>query len=314
MTVGQLISKLQAYPEDAVITKLSDGKLLEMLADLDLPDEEWRDIPGYEGRYTVSNRGRVKSHLQRKSGRLLPGYDEQGYRVVSLSDSYNKSKYVGIHRLVALAFIPNPENKPSVNHIDGVKDNNDISNLEWVTPKENTRHAWDNHLAYSVRARPIICLNTGRVFHSAYDVPEVYGVNNSGAYQSAESDGTKSVCGLYFSFNTDAELDPDKLISDEEAKELAEYTRYKIRVEGKRNIHKEAIKKTSHPIRCVDTGEVYASVSEAIRKTGFTSIDYALKNDTLVNGYRFSYITREEYENALKFRIDEAFLQGPQVI
>ena len=296
MTVGQLISKLQAYPEDAVITKLSDGKLLEMLADLDLPDEEWKDIPGYEGRYTISNRGSVKSYLQRKSGRLLPGYDQEGYRVVSLSDGKGNSLWIGIHRLVALAFIPNPENKPSVNHIDGAKDNNDVNNLEWVTPKENTQHAWENHLAYSVRARPIICLNTGRVFSSAYGVPEVYGVNNCGAYESAESNGTKSICGLYFSFDVDQKLDPENLISDEEAKELADYTRYKIKRDRQNKIYKLANLKTSHPVKCLNTGEVYASVSEAIRKTGYTSIDYALKNNTLAHGCMFRYITREEYE------------------
>ena len=61
-----------------------------------------------------------------------------------------------------------------------MKDHNYVWNLEWVTLKENTQHAWKTGLAVSVRARLIICLNTGRVFSSCYEVPAVYGVNNGG--------------------------------------------------------------------------------------------------------------------------------------
>ena len=107
--------------------------------------EEFRPIKGYEDRYEVSNLGNVKS-LTRKvnsrygtrilNGRILKPGISMGYPVVSLG---NKSQ--SIHRLVASAFIDNPENKPQVNHIDNDRTNNLPSNLEWCTLQENIQHA-----------------------------------------------------------------------------------------------------------------------------------------------------------------------------
>ena len=79
MTTGSLIKLLEGFPEDTIIQGITDGKLYEMLALLELPSEEWRDVPGYEGKYSVSNLGRVKSFLQKRTGRILPGYDQEGY-------------------------------------------------------------------------------------------------------------------------------------------------------------------------------------------------------------------------------------------
>lgn len=109
--------------------------------------EKWKDIKGYEGRYTVSDLGRVKSFVvEKNSGRLLSaGKDQNGYMRVSLSNG-KKSKTHKVHRLVLMAFIDNAENKPQVNHINGVKDDNKLSNLEWNTVSENMKHASDNNL------------------------------------------------------------------------------------------------------------------------------------------------------------------------
>lgn len=99
--------------------------------------EEWKDIKGYEGLYQVSNLGRVYSN---KSNKLLKSrLDRGGYSYLNL---YNNgiSKWYKIHRLVAIAFIPNPENKLTVNHIDEDKTNNVVSNLEWATMKEQNNH------------------------------------------------------------------------------------------------------------------------------------------------------------------------------
>ncbi|QVU02042.1 HNH endonuclease family protein [Enterococcus phage vB_EfaS_785CS] len=101
--------------------------------------EIWKDIEGYEGDYQVSNLGRVKSFKYKSERILKPCVDKDGYRDVRLC-KHNKPKHFKIHRLVAEAFIPNPENKPQVNHIDEDKVNNMVSNLEWVTPKENNNH------------------------------------------------------------------------------------------------------------------------------------------------------------------------------
>lgn len=109
--------------------------------------EEWKDIKGYEGLYQVSNLGRIKSLSRNNTkGKILKlTKDKRGYYFVTLSKN-NVVEKVMIHRVVAKIFLLNTENKSQVNHIDGNKTNNCVENLEWCTPKENIRHAWDNGL------------------------------------------------------------------------------------------------------------------------------------------------------------------------
>ena len=122
--------------------------MLEEIDYKDLPDEEWRDVAGYEGLYQVSNCGRVKSFQKDKIKILKSSVSPFGYlRVVLCKDFNKKNRFV--HVLVAQAFIPNPDNKPQVNHIDGNKKNNHVSNLEWMTRSENIIHAFANGLSKS---------------------------------------------------------------------------------------------------------------------------------------------------------------------
>lgn len=99
---------------------------------------KFKDIKGYEGVYQISEEGYIKS----KYGHLTNGWlhSDLGYRKAKLyKDKKHKSYF--LHRLVAIAFIPNPENKPCVNHIDSDPRNNNASNLEWCTQSENVQHA-----------------------------------------------------------------------------------------------------------------------------------------------------------------------------
>lgn len=103
-------------------------------------NEEWRPIKGLEGHYEVSNTGKVRGL---RSGKVLsPFVSNCGYHMVCLCTGFKTRKGFLIHRLVAETFIPNPLCKSQVNHIDGDKGNNAVSNLEWTTPKENTYHAY----------------------------------------------------------------------------------------------------------------------------------------------------------------------------
>lgn len=108
--------------------------------------EIWKDIKDYEGLYQISNLGRIKS-LPKIKGRALtsekilsPVIGNRGYKMIFLYKNGNKKRY-SLHRLIAIAFIENKNNKPYINHKDGNKLNNSIENLEWCTCRENTMHA-----------------------------------------------------------------------------------------------------------------------------------------------------------------------------
>lgn len=98
--------------------------------------EQWRDVLGYETLYQVSSTGRIRRNGRIKSQQI----DKGGYCTVWFSKN-SKQKNLKVHRLVAEAFIPNPECKRTVNHIDGNKRNNCVENLEWATHSENIIHA-----------------------------------------------------------------------------------------------------------------------------------------------------------------------------
>ena len=109
-------------------------------------EEIWKDISGYEGLYQISNLGNVKSLNYSRTGKeriLKPGTDKDGYLLVTLYKNRNKRPFK-IHRLVAKAFIPNPDNKSDVNHKDENKTNNCVDNLEWMTRMENNNFGTRN--------------------------------------------------------------------------------------------------------------------------------------------------------------------------
>ena len=124
--------------------------------------EIWKDVPGYVGLYQISNYGRVKSvfrneicgNMNRKRNeKILKPSLRKRYYFVSLSKNGIKYNAV-IHRLVAAAFIPNPENKPCIDHIDGNRTNNHADNLRWVTVKENQNNPITKSKCIGKKANP----------------------------------------------------------------------------------------------------------------------------------------------------------------
>lgn len=178
--------------------------------------EIWKDIKGYEGSYQVSNLGRVKS-LQRtircglancNNKRTIPEQIlrprrdlKKGYMQVTLSKSSVLTVY-SVHRLVASAFIPNPHNKPEVNHIDGHPSNNNVENLEWVTKSENAIHAFKLGLSYntpehlnklrsrsiSVHSKPVRCIETGKIYKNKCEAGKILHIDESSIWHSIQVD------------------------------------------------------------------------------------------------------------------------------
>ena len=106
--------------------------------------EVWKDCKGYEGKYQVSSQGRIWSIVSQRY--LKQKINRDGYCCINLYAKNGKMKKEYVHRLVALAFIDNSNNFPVVNHLNGIKTDNRVENLEWTTKRENTKHAYDNNL------------------------------------------------------------------------------------------------------------------------------------------------------------------------
>lgn len=147
--------------------------------------EEWRAVFGYEGIYEVSNMGKVRSldridiSGRKRNGTILQavkvGHASRKYLAVSLSKD-GVAKKTKIHRLVAEAFIPNPENKPEVNHLSEDKTDNRVENLCWATSKENMNHGTRTERAAKTaqataerkRAKPVLQIDSGGIIVKEY--------------------------------------------------------------------------------------------------------------------------------------------------
>ncbi len=164
--------------------------------------EIWKDIPGFEGMYQASNTGRVKG-LARRTVRAIPQHlperilkqsepgrkrRGQGYLQVTLFDA-GRRKCALVHRLVAETFIPNPENKQTVNHKNGNKHDNAVENLEWATSAENNEHAVNTGLNKRL-SKPVPVdqydesMNLIAHFPSMHEAERQTGISNSNILNS----------------------------------------------------------------------------------------------------------------------------------
>ncbi len=141
--------------------------------------EIWKDIIGYESLYSVSNLGRVKA-LKRKINsprgfrtareRILKIADCNGYSLVMLCKEGTRINKL-VHRLVAISFLNNPENKPCINHKNGIKTDNRVENLEWSTYSENELHS-----RRVLKKQSIFGVNHGKYKHGKYSIYSVSGL------------------------------------------------------------------------------------------------------------------------------------------
>lgn len=157
--------------------------------------EQWKPVVGYEGNYEVSNLGRVKSLPRNgtiKKERIIKNnVKKSGYVDIMLSKN-NKRIYTHLHRVVAKAFIPNPENKPQVNHKDGNKQNNTVENLEWATASENLKH---KYAVLGVKAgrycvKNVMCVETKEVIDGIKKAERMFNIKRSGIHHAIKRNGT----------------------------------------------------------------------------------------------------------------------------
>ena len=165
-------------------------------------EEEWREIKGYEGKYQISNLGRVKSlkgnHGNYREKILSGSPNTGGYLQVDLLKNGKRNTFK-IHKLVAIHFIDNPNNLPEINHKDENKQNNKVSNLEWCTRKYNQNYGTRTQRASekmkgskNPRSRKVQCITTGKVFNYIKEAAEYYNIDKhsisdccKGKYKSA---------------------------------------------------------------------------------------------------------------------------------
>ena len=155
-------------------------------------EEIYKDIEGYKG-YQISNHGNVKSLNYNRTGKekiLKPAKDKNGYLMVCLRKQ-GKSQTHYIHRFVAQAFIPNPNNYLEINHRDEDKANNCVSNLEWCDRKHNINYGTRNEKL----SKQVLCVETGVVYPSIMEVERELGFNNGNVVKCCN--GKRKTCGGY---------------------------------------------------------------------------------------------------------------------
>ena len=151
-----------------------------------------KDIKDYEGLYAITSCGKVWSYRSKK---FLQPYNNRGYLRLELYGKDGSRKKYSIHRLVAEAYIPSPEEKPQVNHLDENKQNNCVNNLEWATAEENTNHGTRNQRV----SKPVYCVELDKVFKSQTAAANELGLYNNNISRCCNG-FLKTTGGYHFRF------------------------------------------------------------------------------------------------------------------
>lgn len=260
-------------------------------------EEIWKDIEGFEG-YQVSNLGNVRSldrvvvnslgHNCHYKGRYMSKHkDNKGYLRASIGSKDNL-KLRPIHRLVALAFIDNPDNKPEVNHIDEDKTNNNVNNLEWTTTKENNH--WGTR---TERARKSLINNdssTKVIAINLSDLTTMYLPSMTEAFRLGLCSGPSIVNAIIKNYKSDRTANGYTYVKLEDFNTPDKRKRV---LEYARKLYNSLYPKPVF-LYNPDTGDkkIYESQHVASVETGITqgNLSYAIKAGTRAKGYYASYI------------------------
>ena len=151
-----------------------------------------KDIKGYEGLYAITSCGKVWSYKSQKF--LSQRKNHDGYLLVNLYKNGTMKTY-SVHRLVAEAYIPNPENKTEINHKDENKEHNWLSNLEWTTHKENINYGTRNAKVAEKNSIPVYCEELNTVFPSAIEAARQLDLDQGSITKCCK--GARKTCGDY---------------------------------------------------------------------------------------------------------------------
>lgn len=275
-----------------------------------LPGEIWKDIPDSDGYYQVSNLGRVKG-LRRmiedcngRKLRVLPEYVckpqvNSGYYHIYV-DYRGERIDKAIHRLVANAFIPNPDNLPEVNHIDGNKLNNAATNLEWCSRIDNRRHAIANGLSND--NIPIQCIEDSKIFYSYSEASDYYGVDLTTIARHTYDkeippDSSGGSIGKHFiRISVD-----NKEKSIDKLKEEDFMARF-VRKQRKQTFDtSETPSNTPIPVYCAETNEEFESYSAAGRAFACSAseIKKSVESGCTVHGHHFCKVG-DKFEGSIE--------------
>lgn len=259
----------------------------------------WKDIPGYEGYYQASDQGEIRSldrevkhgkYTYIRKGVIRVPFENQGYYDITLNKSGVETTYP-VHRLIAMTFIPNPNNLPCVNHIDGNKQNNLVDNLEWITYVDNTQHAIATGLFNPEQSRingckatdavaiRVQCDDTGEIFESIKSAEKHIKSEciHDNIHKHRRSHNGR---GWLFHIITEEyyQLHKDDGVDTAKCDKIHDNIRHKIKSQGR------AVK-----IYCVEKDIHYASRSAAARDNNMDveTINLAIKENRKAKGLTF---------------------------